>query len=145
MPETIQIACPSCLTANRIPTGRLAEEPRCGKCKTPLLPASPIELDDSSFARYIQRSQLPVVVDLWAAWCGPCKQMAPEFAAASAQRAGRVLFAKLDTEAAPQTAGSLGIRAIPTMVLFQAGAERARQSGAMGSAQILAWVDRNCA
>jgi thioredoxin 2 len=138
--DKLLIACPQCVASNRVPRARLEDGPRCGKCATPLLTGTPIELDDVRFERFVQRSGLPVLVDLWAEWCGPCRQMAPQFAAAAERERGRIVFAKLDTEAAPRTAQRLAVQAIPTLVLFDGGVEVARRSGASSADQILAWV-----
>ena len=124
----MQVACPHCLTRNRVPDARLDEGPRCGHCHEPLLPATPTAIDGEALARFTQGTELPVVADFWAEWCGPCKMMAPAFAEAARLRP-RVQFVKVDTEAAPTAAASYGIRGIPTMVLFRNGAESARVSG----------------
>ncbi len=133
------IVCPSCHATNRVPDARVGDGPICGTCKAPLTAPEPFALDDTTFANYIARTELPIVVDFWAAWCGPCKMMAPQFAAAAKQRPS-VRFAKVDTEAAQQTAAQFNIRSIPTMVVFVGGSEVARQSGAMGAADITRWV-----
>jgi len=138
--DPVHVPCPSCGTQNRLPAARLGERPVCGRCKAPLFGEHPAELDGASFRRYLERSDLPVLVDLWAAWCGPCLAMAPQFAAASRDLAGKVLFAKVDTERAKDVAASLAISAIPTLVLFRGGREVARSSGAMSAAQIRSWL-----
>jgi thioredoxin 2 len=135
----MQVVCPNCATKNRVPEPRLDDDPRCGQCGAALMAATPCNLDDATFERYVTGTELPIVVDLWADWCGPCKVMAPQFAAAAAQKP-QVRFAKLDTEAAPHVSQQLGVRSIPTLVLFQQGQEVARRSGALSSAEILAWL-----
>jgi thioredoxin 2 len=137
----IQIACPHCLTRNRVPEDRLDEGPKCGNCHQALLPHEPVAIAGDDLARFTAGTELPVVADFWAEWCGPCKMMAPAFADAARQRP-HIQFAKVDTEAAPQAASRYGIRGIPTMILFKHGAEHARVSGAMQSSQLLSWIDR---
>lgn len=135
------IVCPHCYATNRIPSTRLADQPRCGRCKQPLFTGQPIELNDQNFAQFIANSDLPIVVDFWADWCAPCKMMAPAFAQASAQLAPQVIFAKLNTEVAQQSAAQFAIRSIPTLILFKNGQEAARQAGALNLQQIVQWVN----
>lgn len=145
MTELKHIVCPSCAKVNRVATGRLGDSPRCGSCKQPLFTGSPINLKDSTFDRFIAKSDVPVVVDFWAPWCGPCKLMAPAYEQAAAQLEPDVVLAKLDTESAPQVAARFGIQSIPTLVVFRQGREVARQPGAMSLPQIEQWVRANVA
>ena len=136
------IGCASCATLNRVPAERIADGPVCGKCKAPLLDGKPVPVSDSTFNAAVERTELPVVVDFWAEWCGPCHAMAPGFERAAAEMKTRVRFAKVDTEAAPNTAGRFGIRSIPTMILFKDGKEAARVSGAMDARGIQNWLQQ---
>lgn len=140
MSEPVHIVCPACNAVNRIPATRLSDKPRCGQCHKPLFAAQPVELSNDNFQRHVERNGVPLVVDFWAPWCGPCKMMAPAFAEAAAELEPDVRLAKLNTEEAQAIAARFNIRSIPTMVLFRNGEEQARQSGALGKADILRWV-----
>ena len=135
------IACSHCGAANRVPDARLADDPVCGRCGRALLDGAPVTLTDASFERYVARTELPVVVDVWATWCAPCKMMAPQFDLAARQLKGRAVLAKLDSDANPKTAARFAIRSIPTLLMLRGGNEIKRLSGAMQAPQIVAWVN----
>jgi thioredoxin 2 len=137
---SMQIVCARCGTKNRVLEARLHDQPKCGNCGEQLAPAEPVALEGDAFTKYIAGTELPIVVDFWAEWCGPCKMMAPQFAQAAQER-GDVRFVKLDTEASPEIAQRYAIRGIPTMILFRGGKEAARVSGAMAAAQLVRWLD----
>ncbi len=133
------IVCAACLSKNRIEESRLSDNPNCGRCHQPLLPDHPVALNDHSFRTYIESTELPIIVDFWADWCGPCKMMAPHFEHAAKQQSS-VRFVKVDTEQAVQTSQQYAIRSIPTLIVFKHGKEVARQAGALTSAQIQQWL-----
>ncbi|MFH1215578.1 MAG: thioredoxin TrxC [Pseudomonadota bacterium] len=138
--STIHIVCPVCGSVNRLAYEKAADGPVCGKCRSRLFTGSPVELTDDTFARHIERNDIPVVVDFWAPWCGPCKMMGPVFAQAAAELEPRVRMAKVNTEQEQVLASQFGIRSIPTVVLFKNGREVVRQAGAMDQATLLRWV-----
>ena len=140
MNEELHIVCPDCAAVNRIPLERLNQHPKCGKCHLPLFTGHPVELSGEVFQKHMIRNDIPVLVDFWAPWCGPCKTMAPAFEEASAQLEPRVRLTKVNTEVEQVLATKFGIRSTPTLVLFQNGNELARQAGAMGSADIVRWA-----
>ena len=140
MNEAIHIVCPHCTAVNRTPTARAGEQAKCGQCHTALFTGRPVDLTEATFERHISRSGIPVVVDFWAPWCGPCKMMAPHFSEAAKQLGARARLAKVNTEAEQNLAAKFGIRSIPTLALFKGGREVTRQAGAMGTADIVSWV-----
>ena len=140
MSDAKHIVCPSCSATNRLPAEKLGQGPRCGKCREPLFSGTPTVLTDANFEKHVSRSDVPVIVDFWAPWCGPCKMMAPQFEQAAKELEPGIRFAKLNTDEAQGTAARFNIRSIPTIALFRNGREVARQPGAMSAADIVRWV-----
>ena len=140
MTASIHLVCPHCNAVNRLPSERLEQAPNCGKCHQPIFSAQPLELNATNFDTQLQRNDVPLLIDFWATWCGPCRQMAPAFAQAAGMLEPHFRVAKLDTEAQPAIAARFNIRSIPTLMLFRSGREVARQAGAMGAADIVRWA-----
>jgi thioredoxin 2 len=135
------VVCPQCHASVRVPSARVADHPRCSRCKSELLPGKAVALDAVSFPLYTGRSSLPVLVDFWAPWCGPCRMMAPVLDNVARQRATRLQVGKVNTDEQPEVAGRFNIRSIPTLILFRGGREIARQSGACSGAALEHWLD----
>jgi thioredoxin 2 len=135
-----QVVCVHCNAVNCVPAEKPAAEAKCGRCHKPLFTRAPAAIDPKSFPIHVQRSDIPVVVDFWAEWCGPCKAMAPAYERVAAELEPNSRFLKVDTEAAPDLSATYDIRSIPTLMIFQRGAVKARRSGAMDAGTLRSWV-----
>ncbi len=140
MQDSKHIVCPSCQTINRVPASRLGQQPTCGKCQQAVFTAAPVSVDGAQFSRFLKKEELPLIVDFWAEWCGPCKMMAPAFTKAARELEPLARFLKVDTEQEQQLAAQYQIRSIPSLLVFQNGREVTRQAGAMDARGLIAWV-----
>jgi len=140
MSDSVHIVCPHCDAVNRLSSQRLADAPVCGKCARELFLAQPVDVSSARFSRHVERNDIAVLVDFWAAWCGPCKMMGPAYQLAAARLEPQVRLLKVDTEQAQDVAARFNIRSIPTLALFRHGREIARQAGAMDTGSIVSWV-----
>ncbi len=143
MSESIHVVCPHCDGINRLPVDRPGGEAQCGKCHQPLFTRHPLALDPARFARHAQKSDLPLLIDFWAPWCGPCRMMAPAFEQAAAELEPHFRLVKVNTEEAQSLAAQFGIRSIPTLMIMRNGREVARQAGAMDKGMIVQWARQN--
>ena len=140
MSDSKHIVCPHCDAVNRVPSEKIGAQPTCGKCKQSLFTAHPVELNANNFMQHIARNDIPVLVDFWAPWCGPCRMMAPAYEQAAQRLEPDVRVVKLNTEEAQQIAAQYNIRSIPTLAVFKGGREVARQAGAIDAASIVSWA-----
>jgi thioredoxin 2 len=142
MAETLHIVCPHCDAVNRVPAGKLAGGPNCGRCHKALFTGAPVALDEARFVKHVGASDLPIIADFWAAWCGPCRAMAPVFERAAASLEPKARFVKVDVDANPGLAGRLGVQGIPALFAFQGGKVVAHQAGVANAALFAEWADR---
>lgn len=140
MSDNVHIVCPHCLATSRLPRERLAQAPRCGKCRAALFSGKPVSVDAQAFRQHTRKNDIPVVVDFWASWCAPCRMFAPTFERAAAELEPYYRFLKLDTESESGLAHELGIRSIPTLAIFRHGQEKTRQAGVMDMTRFTQWV-----
>ena len=136
----MHIVCPSCHATNRVPENKPKESAKCGKCSEALFPGNPVELTEHNFRKFILKNELPVVVDCWAEWCGPCQMLGPIFADLAKQMSGQVIFAKVNTQTVPTVGAQYGIRSIPSLIMFNQGQEVDRMAGALPPAQLQQWI-----